>query len=161
MSQAALSLNNAQTGLTRANGPANEFRGYRQVKLISHDASYVEIHREQRMTNANGQFTRTNAEPTSQWLKDNGRIKARLADALEQDHGHKHSHLKLIARETGASPRTVEKWKDAQYLMGVEHFLRLIPSSPAIQKMLAELMTLDPDTDPRHGALLAQIQRTR
>jgi hypothetical protein len=102
---------------------------------------------------------RTKQEPSSQWLKDKIQIKQRVATALKADHSHKHSHLKLIAREAGASPRTVEGWTSAQYLPGLEHFLRLIPKSPAIQKMLAELMTLDADTDPRHAVLLAQIQR--
>jgi hypothetical protein len=111
------------------------------------------------MTNANTGITRTNAEQVNRWLTDVPTIKQRLATALKADHGHKHSHLKLIAREAGTSPRTVEKWTQAQYLPGLEHFLRLVPKSPAIQKMLAELMTLDADTDPRHAVLLAQIQR--
>jgi AraC-like DNA-binding protein len=123
------------------------------------DASYVEIHRGSDMKSANETISRTNVERATEWLQDVPTIKRRFADALKEDHGHKHSHLKLIAREAGASPRTVEKWTGAQYLPGLEHFLRLVPTSPAIQKMLAELMTLDADTDPRHGVLLQQIQR--
>jgi hypothetical protein len=111
------------------------------------------------MKSANETISRTNVERATEWLQDVPTIKRRFADALKEDHGHKHSHLKLIAREAGASPRTVEKWTGAQYLPGLEHFLRLVPTSPAIQKMLAELMTLDADTDPRHGVLLQQIQR--
>lgn len=111
------------------------------------------------MSSANETITRTNAEQMTAWLKDVPAIKRRLSDALKADHGHKHSHLKLIAREAGASPRTVEKWTQAQYLPGLEHFLRLVPKSPAIQKMLAELMTLDADTDPRYGPLLDEIRR--
>jgi hypothetical protein len=111
------------------------------------------------MKSANETISRTNVERATEWLQDVPTIKRRFADALKEDHGHKHSHLKLIAREAGTSPRTVEKWTGAQYLPGLEHFLRLVPKSPAIQKMLAELMTLDADTDPRHGVLLQQIQR--
>jgi hypothetical protein len=111
------------------------------------------------MKTANETITRTNVEQTTAWLKDVPAIKQRVSAALKADHGHKHSHLKLIAREAGTSPRTVEKWTQAQYLPGLEHFLRLVPKSPAIQKMLAELMTLDADTDPRYGPLMASVQR--
>lgn len=111
------------------------------------------------MKPANELITRTKAEQKTEWLNDVPAIKQRLATALKQDHGHKHSHLKLIAREAGTSPRTVEKWTGAQYLPGLEHFLRLIPKSPSIQKMLAELMTLDADTDPRYQRVLMDLQR--
>lgn len=111
------------------------------------------------MKTANGTITRTKREQTADWVRDKPAIKRRLAGALKEDHGQKHSHLKLIARQAGASPRTVEGWTDGHYLMGLDHFLRLVPTSPAIQKMLDELRTIDPDTDPRYGPLVNAIRR--
>jgi hypothetical protein len=157
---AALRLYDKTVAMPRQESRDNKIAQIQNVRSHSHTPhGLVPKTYEASMKTANETITRTNAEQTTAWLKDVPAIKQRFSAALKADHGHKHSHLKLIAKESGASPRTVEKWTQAQYLPGLEHFLRLIPKSPAIQKMLAELMTLDADTDPRHAVLLNAIQR--
>jgi hypothetical protein len=94
------------------------------------------------------QNTRTNHD----WLKDKPAIKKRVANCLQD-----FPRLKLIARAAEASPRTVEAWTDELSLPGLEYFLRLVPRSPSIQKMLLQLMTFDPD-HPEYARILNDLR---
>ncbi len=104
--------------------------------------------------------TRTKAD-SSDWLKDKRAIAHEVRVALVVDHGHLKARNKEIARKADCSPRTVEAWTDADVptLPGLEHFLRLVPHSPSIQKMLLQLMSCDPDTDPRAYSTFLELQR--
>ena len=101
------------------------------------------------------EIPRTNRHCT-EWLNDKPAIKERVANCL-QDFRHERSHLKVIARHAKASPRTVEAWTDELSLPGLEYFLRLVPRSPSIQKMLLQLMTFDPD-HPEYARILNDLR---
>jgi hypothetical protein len=108
---------------------------------------------------ATTQSPRTSQEPISNPLKDKRAITREVASALKQDFRHRPSHLKVIARHAEASPRTVEAWTDELSLPGLEYFLRLVPHSPSIQKLVLRLMTLSPDSDPEYFRALQDLRR--
>ena len=104
--------------------------------------------------------TRTKAD-SSEWLKDKRTLAHEVRLALVVDHGHLKARNKEIARKADCSPRTVESWTDADVptLPGLEHFLRLVPHSPSLQKMLLRLMSMDPDQDPQAYSAFLEVVR--
>lgn len=104
--------------------------------------------------------TRTKAD-LSDVLKDKRAIAHEVRIALVVDHGHLKARNKEIARKADCSPRTVEAWTSADVptLPGLEHFLRLVPHSPSLQKMLLRLMSMDPDTDPQAYSAFLEVVR--
>jgi hypothetical protein len=131
--------------------PLGQYVEHRQDIRSHRVASYAEIHRERTVSNANETITRTNRD-CAEWLKDKPAIKKRVAGCLKD-----FPRLKVIARHAEASPRTVEAWTDELSLPGLEYFLRLVPRSPSIQKMLLQLMTFDPD-HPEYARILNDLR---
>lgn len=112
------------------------------------------------MAKTAGTATCETAEPSA-WLKDREAIAKEVRLALVSDFNHLRAPNKEVARHAGCSHRTVEAWvdRDAPTLPGLEHFLRLVPKSASLQKMLQRLMTFDPDTDPEYQRAVTEFQR--
>jgi hypothetical protein len=148
VAQAALRVLNNQSGIARLQ-PRAPMSKQSECNEAGHvTSSYTDGYRERGMTNANETITRTNHD----WLKDKPAIKKRVANCLQD-----FPRLKLIAKAAEASPRTVEAWTDELSLPGLEYFLRLVPRSPSIQKMLLQLMTFDPD-HPEYARILNDLR---
>lgn len=113
------------------------------------------------MANPADAITRTKADSTD-WLKDNRRIAKEVRLALVSDFDHLRAPRKEIAKHAQCSHRTVEAWTDPELptVPGLPHFLRLVPRSPSIQKLLIRLMTLDADIDPEHQRAFMDLVRT-
>lgn len=98
-------------------------------------------------------------------LRDRRQIAAEVARCLKTDFHDRKSRNKEIARKAESSPRTVEAWTDGTNLPGLEYFLRLVPDSPSLQKMLMRLMSFDADTDPEYHRAFIEfmnaVQRAR
>lgn len=112
------------------------------------------------MVNQPDADTRTKRD-SSAWLNDKRTIAKEVRLALVSDFDHLKAPRKEIARKADCSPRTVEAWTDPEIptVPGLEHFLRLVPHSPSIQKMLMRLMSFDPDTDPAYHSAFVEFMR--
>jgi hypothetical protein len=156
---AALNLNNRQSGQQRRQPPAQCFP-YREVQMSQRAVSFAQKPSEGCMANQPDTNPRTKAD-FPEWLKDKRQIAKEVRLALVSDFDHLRAPRKEIARHAGCSHRTVEAWTDPELptVPGLEHFLRLIPRSPSIQKLLLQLMTLDPDQHVEYARVLSELRR--
>lgn len=67
-----------------------------------------------------------------------------VSSALIVDFGHYRSTHKTIAQHAGVSPETVKRWIAADSAPSLVYFLRLLPHSPALRKLVAMESELDP-----------------
>jgi hypothetical protein len=63
-----------------------------------------------------------------------------IAAALARDYGDFKFTDKLIAKDTGASPKTAGNWRDAKNTPSLPYFLRLWARSPAVQAAVRRLV---------------------
>ena len=68
-----------------------------------------------------------------------------VATALVVDFGHYRSTHKTIASIAGASPETVKRWVAADSAPSLVFFLRLLPHSPSLRRLVAMESELSPD----------------
>ncbi len=68
-----------------------------------------------------------------------------VASALIVDFGHYRSTHKVIAQRAGVSPETVKRWVAADSAPSLVYFLRLLPHSPSLRKLVAMESELSPD----------------
>jgi hypothetical protein len=71
-------------------------------------------------------------------------VAKQVASALVVDFGHYRSTHKAIAKIAGASPETVKRWVAADSAPSLVFFLRLLPHSPSLRKLIA----MEQDCDP-------------
>lgn len=67
-----------------------------------------------------------------------------VASALIVDFGHYRSTHKTIAQKAGVSPETVKRWIAADSAPSLVFFMRLLPHSPSLRKLVAMESDLDP-----------------
>ena len=92
--------------------------------------------------------------------KNRETVAREFADALERDHAHRRGHLKLIARTAEVAPATVKNWKLGRHVPGIDVFLRLLPVSPSLQAMCAQVIAMESELSPEfQRELAALIQR--
>jgi hypothetical protein len=68
----------------------------------------------------------------------------KVADALVIDFTHYKGTPKVIARLAGASPQAAKNWLAGQHPPSLVSFLRLLPHSPSLRKLIAQEADLDP-----------------
>lgn len=66
-----------------------------------------------------------------------------IAAALERDYGDFKFTDKLIAKDTGASPRTAGNWRQKFNTPSLPYFLRLWARSPAVQAAVRQLVAME------------------
>jgi hypothetical protein len=71
------------------------------------------------------------------------------------DFGHYKSTHKAIARIAGSSPKTAENWTAAVSAPSLIYFLRLLPHSPSLRKLIA----MEQDCDPGFSRELIQLMQ--
>jgi hypothetical protein len=71
-------------------------------------------------------------------------VAKQVADALVIDFAHYKSTPKVIARLAGASPQAAKNWLAGQHPPSLVSFLRLLPHSPSLRKLIA----MEQDCDP-------------
>lgn len=72
-------------------------------------------------------------------------VAKQVASALVVDFAHFRSHHKVIARIAGASPKAAENWLAGDNPPSLVFFLRLLPHSPSLRKLVAMDAELSPD----------------
>jgi hypothetical protein len=143
---------------TRAVDAAPQYLSSQSVQSVSQrPPSCPQQHSEDGMTDPSVSTPRTKQDYATD-LKDSVAIKKQVKLALVSDTKHLRCPNKQIARHAQCSPRTVEAWMEERSLPGLECFLRLVPHSPSLQKMLLHLMSFDPDTDPRYMQAFVEFQ---
>jgi hypothetical protein len=81
-------------------------------------------------------------------------IAKQVASALVVDFAHYRSHHKVIARIAGASPKSAENWLAGDHPPSLVYFLRLLPHSPSLRKLVAMEADLSPDFQRELSALI-------
>jgi hypothetical protein len=82
-------------------------------------------------------------------------VAKQVASALVVDFGHYRSTHKTIAQIAGASPETVKRWVAADSAPSLIYFLRLLPHSPSLRR----LVELDADLSPEFQRELSDLIR--
>lgn len=72
-------------------------------------------------------------------------VAKQVASALVVDFGHYRSTHKAIAQRAGVSPETVKRWVAAESAPSLVYFLRLLPHSPSLRRLVAMDSELSPD----------------
>jgi hypothetical protein len=84
-----------------------------------------------------------------------------IAAALAHDYGDFKFTDKLIAKDSGASPRTANNWRSEMNTPSLPYFLRLYARSPAVRAAVRKLTAMEADLDPdaeRARSRLVQAQ---
>ncbi len=124
-------------------------RQHRATECLNHHAvEYVSVSHasnisEREMKHLGGLSGRTfpNCEEP---LKERD-VAKQVASALVVDFAHYRSHHKVIARIAGASPKSAENWLAGDHPPSLVYFLRLLPHSPSLRKLVAMESELSPD----------------
>jgi hypothetical protein len=143
--------------LSSAKPRENRFRQISKDVTGHSSSSPRNQHSEEEMADHSVSIPRTKQDCATD-LTDTRVIKQQVKLALVSDHKHLRSPMKQIARHAQCSPRTVEAWMEERSLPGLECFLRLVPHSPSLQKMLLRLMTLDSEIDPEYQRAFVDFQ---
>jgi hypothetical protein len=128
----------------------------RELKPVTHfvPPSYAKQHKAEDMEASAEAITRT-IQDSSAVVKDERALVKQVADALVVDFGHYKSTHKAIARIAGSSPKTAENWTAAVSAPSLIYFLRLLPHSPSLRKLIA----MEQDCDPGFSRELIQLMQ--
>jgi hypothetical protein len=72
-------------------------------------------------------------------------VAKQVASALVVDFAHYRGHHKVIARIAGASQKSAENWLAGDHPPSLVYFLRLLPHSPSLRRLVAMESELSPD----------------
>jgi|SRR5688572_31051050 len=127
-----------------------------ELKPVTHfvPPSYAKQHKAEDMEASAEAITRTIPD-SSAVVKDERALVKQVADALVVDFGHYKSTHKAIARIAGSSPKTAENWTAAVSAPSLIYFLRLLPHSPSLRKLIA----MEQDCDPGFSRELIHLMQ--
>lgn len=121
------------------------------------NASHASNISEREMKHLGGLYGRTFPDSEAE-LKERD-VAERVASALVVDFAHYRSHHKVIARIAGASPKSAENWLAGEHPPSLIYFLRLLPHSPSLRKLVAMESDLSPQFAQELSALIQRHMR--
>ncbi len=86
-------------------------------------------------------------------------IAKQVSACLVVDFAHFKSTPKVVARLAGASPQAAKNWLAGQHPPSLVSFLRLLPHSPSLRKLVAMESELSPDFTRELSALIQRHMR--
>jgi len=81
-------------------------------------------------------------------------VAKQVASALVVDFAHYRGHHKVIARIAGASKKSAENWLAGDHPPSLVYFLRLLPHSPSLRKLIGMESELHPEFQRELSALI-------
>lgn len=91
-------------------------------------------------------------------LNDERELAKQVSAALVVDFSHYRSTHKTIAQKAGVSPETVKRWLAADSAPSLIYFMRLLPHSPSLRRLVAMEQDLDPNFQRELAAFIQRIQ---
>jgi hypothetical protein len=86
-------------------------------------------------------------------------VAKQVSACLVVDFAHYKSTPKVVARLAGASPQAAKNWLAGQHPPSLVSFLRLLPHSPSLRKLVAMESELSPDFTRELSALIQRHLR--
>lgn len=97
-------------------------------------------------------------EHSSKPLNDERELAKQVSAALVVDFSHYRSTHKVIARHAGVSQETVKRWMAADSAPSLIYFMRLLPHSPSLRKLVSMEQNLDPEFQRELAAFIQRVQ---
>jgi hypothetical protein len=128
-----------------------------ELRSVSHQSSYVEIHRGPMMKRNESIAARTFADSSADIQESD--VAKQISACLVVDFAHYKGTPKVVARLAGASPQAAKNWLAGQHPPSLVSFLRLLPHSPSLRKLVAMESDLSPEFTRELNALIQRHMR--
>lgn len=123
-----------------------------ELNTVSHDVSYVELHRTP-MMKRNGTLSDRTFADCSAGIQESD-VAKQVSACLVVDFAHYKGTPKVVARLAGASPQAAKNWLAGNHPPSLVSFLRLLPHSPSLRKLVAMESELSPEFTRELSALI-------
>jgi hypothetical protein len=123
-----------------------------ELKSVSHQSSYVDGYRGPMMKRNGTLSDRTFADSSADVQES--QVAKQVSACLVVDFAHYKGTPKVIARLAGASPQAAKNWLAGDNPPSLVSFLRLLPHSPSLRKLVAMESELSPEFTRELSALI-------